>query len=869
MSQQQKTNAPQNHYLRPNQPAVCSKHGVQKVSDGSEECCPLHNLDVAQDALRQLELAELDQKDAAVLQSQIPCKPVASLRAKRRRFTVICTLFTLGSLLLSFTVPASDDILAPGPLCSTHAQILAEEGGNRCAACHSAGNDGFLAWAGSLFSKRSNLGPTQSELCLKCHEENLMGQLTALAPLETSKSDQRLFNAHGLPKDQLQSLTAKYTHSDSSPGFLASISTSLSASPGSSSDGKIACSTCHREHNGSEADLTALTDSQCQTCHKNRFKSLAEGHPEFTNYPQERRSKIAFDHSTHFGKHFPSQSTSFDCRRCHLDDDFQNVMKLAPFEQSCASCHDQPIRDSVGSGIELINLPMLDIDTLTSVGIDVGDWPAAAQGDFDGRIPELARMLLYADVKARAAFEQLGDDFEFIDLDINDRAQMETASQLVWAIKRLLHDLSVDCDATISNRLRQIVNDEKAEFKIEHFTSSVDPGTLRRAVNRWLPTLSKEMRARNLERKEAPAKDPLLGDSAKPTMRFASNGFRIQDDDILADNPLKKLVRNKTKRDQKGDTESKSNRLPVLKKLERPNMDLGNSSNPNSKVENKKRILNPTLQDTTLNDKEQNRIQNPLYSNPDDDLLAINPLSAKFSPNSVDGNTAPEILPPQGSESPPVQTTSPLTNVDKQKKDIPPPANSPPSAISSDVLWMNRLLDKSRTQRAGFWIEDDRTFSISYRPSGHADKFIQAVTDIATHNSNNDGTKRLMDQFLKPTSTGLCASCHTVDRIVGDRLAVNWNSMTRDPSIREFTRFSHRPHLIQPQTADCSSCHELLVDVDIQDSFSGFDPMKNKSNFRPTTKMDCMGCHQKGQASNSCTTCHNYHIGSKVISRIK
>jgi hypothetical protein len=62
---------------------------------------------------------------------------------------------------------------------------------------------------------------------------------------------------------------------------------------------------CHREHQGAEFDLTAMNDSGCQTCHQQRYESFAADHPDFGAWPYERRTRIAFNHSSHQAKHFP------------------------------------------------------------------------------------------------------------------------------------------------------------------------------------------------------------------------------------------------------------------------------------------------------------------------------------------------------------------------------------------------------------------------------------------------------------------------------------------------------------------------------------------------------------------------------------
>ena len=100
-----------------------------------------------------------------------------SLRWRRWIFTLSVTAFTLGALMIAFATPSiRNEIIAPGELCSSHAQILAGQGVDRCGACHPGGDQSFSQWTSTaLFGANVDL-PTQSELCMKCHEQSFDGQ---------------------------------------------------------------------------------------------------------------------------------------------------------------------------------------------------------------------------------------------------------------------------------------------------------------------------------------------------------------------------------------------------------------------------------------------------------------------------------------------------------------------------------------------------------------------------------------------------------------------------------------------------------------------------------------------------------------------
>ena len=187
-----------------------------------------------------------------------------SIRSKRRIFTVSCTAFTIGMLMIVCSSPYSKEFLVPGTLSSNHAQILAGQGADRCAACHAAGGGSVAQWIANTLSLGRSQGLTQSELCMKCHDKSL--------------NPDAALNPHNVPPNEMAEISSKFQQ--------VSFDASMVFQPPVSNH-NIACNACHREHHGSAADLTAMTDKQCQSCHQSTFHSFATDHPEFTAYPQE------------------------------------------------------------------------------------------------------------------------------------------------------------------------------------------------------------------------------------------------------------------------------------------------------------------------------------------------------------------------------------------------------------------------------------------------------------------------------------------------------------------------------------------------------------------------------------------------------
>jgi hypothetical protein len=207
------------------------------------------------------------------------------------------------------------------------------------------------------------------------------------------------------------------------------------------------------------------------------------------------------------------------------------------------------------------------------------------------------------------------------------------------------------------------------------------------------------------------------------------------------------------------------------------------------------------------------------------------------------------------------------------------------------------------------WRLDPDTVAIRFRPRGHADPLLKRWLDAAVAPA---GATQLgaMEYALASLATseadGKCAKCHSVD-ITPDARQVNWHQKRRDLKQRGFTRYVHRPHLIQPKLRDCVACHSLdgpaaapeaalpeaatppsdtesgeATDaataeapaetapdagppaVDRSKGYAhGFEdrnPATFTSNFAPLDQATCRTCHQAGAASNSCLNCHNYHV---------
>ena len=591
------------------------------------------------------------------------CRPVRSLRAVRGRFVAACAVLTAGALLIVLSSGSRNRVIAPGPLAMPHAQLLAQADGDaNCAACHAAAQKSVSGWTAALVAGHGD-GPTQSELCGNCHGKSISVE-TALMP-------------HNVPADRLREITEART-------IAAVGSLNHTAKTNFSPDSKIACSTCHREHQGAHADLSAMDNAACQACHQRRYESFANDHPDFGAWPYERRTRIAFNHASHRSKHFADEHQAFDCRMCHVEDATQAVQLTGGYEAACAACHDEKIATSVAQGVPMLALPMLDVEALRAARHDIGPWPDGASVDFDGRLSPMMKLLLAADPAAAKAIGTLGEDFEFLDIDRDDEAQLAAAADLAAAIKRMLADMSERGPAAVRERLSAALGRDVAQAEVAALMAGLSLETIRGAAG-WVTS----------------------ADGAATDWGRGSSWLGLAE--------------------------------------------------------------------------------------------------------------------------------------------LDPPYFGPPFGP------------------AGAWFRDDATFTVRYRPAAHADPVLTGWLELLAKTPNlaqQPLALAMFEELSSPTSTGLCASCHSVEQHVSGELVVNWRASTRESKPRTFTKFTHGPHVILPQLADCTRCHALNESATAT-AYVAWAPHRFASDFLPMSKRQCIQCHTRAAAGDRCQSCHNYHVGDR------
>ena len=123
---------------------------------------------------------------------------------------------------------------------------------------------------------------------------------------------------------------------------------------------------------------------------------------------------------------------------------------------------------------------------LQNAGHNIGAWPKAATGDFDGRLPPMMKLLLAADPVAAQALSKLGPDFEFQDIDPDDPQQLADCANLTTAIKSLLADVSQRGLVAMRERLTIALGRDVSEAEAATLTAGLSVDTVRGTVG-WLP----------------------------------------------------------------------------------------------------------------------------------------------------------------------------------------------------------------------------------------------------------------------------------------------------------------------------------------------------------------------------------------------
>jgi len=451
-----------------------------------------------------------------------PCRPKRSLRGMRRRLTWLAVLGALGVSI--FTLAGRDRAAwaIPGPLTSQHATSA-----QRCTDCHLEIPGVHLSPAA-----RAQHIADHNLRCLQCHELGAHGS-----------------SPHGLDPQELARLTAEAKEKNA-PIAQAILASARKLAPDAHTP--LSCAACHAEHHGRDVDLKKMDSRQCQTCHQKQFDHFAQDHPEFTDYPYERRTRLRFDHATHWQKHFYEPQVAAvaptSCTTCHEPAPDGRQMVVRGFDQTCARCHAGQIAGegrAGDKGVAFFRLPAVDVATLQASGVAVGEYPAFAEG---GLTPFM-RWLLEGDPAAKQALAEL-DGVDLANLKTATSGQRAAAAQVIWSVKGLMADLATQGQEVLVRRLGMLAKNHPT---LAGRTGQLSADSLAAAQQAWLPSLLTEVAAYRRGEKPALPKPAASGNEApsatpRPAVAPAADPATPASDDLLAeDAPAKSAADAKPK----------------------------------------------------------------------------------------------------------------------------------------------------------------------------------------------------------------------------------------------------------------------------------------------------------------------------------
>lgn len=401
-----------------------------------------------------------------------PCRPLRSLRARRAFFVTGLVLFSVALVAMFSFTPLRDRLISPGPLTAKHSAKA-----QACDTCHADETKSPLSWIQLAVAGGEKTAPSA---CVRCHKVSV--------PATADKP-------HNLTGEQLQAITAgmqKQVGDEAVRRFNIF----------SGAEQSLQCDSCHREHRGKHAALTDVPNKRCINCHTSQHADL-DDHPAFTQFAYSRRTRINFNHTEHFEKHFKDEKVAKhapdSCATCHALDDEYGIMVSRSFKDSCLRCHkdDTTGESFIEKGVAFFRLPYLDMETLNKHNISVGQWPDGLE--FEDLTPMML-FLLSANENLRPLLKRIVDrELSLGELDGESTETLQQVGELVRTMKDIFLDMAHRSSRWLSlvEKLTDLRLDNTARATVENFLPVQD---LNRAFSIWIPNLSIEKVLRNRDK---------------------------------------------------------------------------------------------------------------------------------------------------------------------------------------------------------------------------------------------------------------------------------------------------------------------------------------------------------------------------------
>jgi len=816
--------------------------------------------------------------------------------AARDRLAVLVAFVTALSLSAAFVMSKGKAFLMPGPMASVHGAI------EDCASCHTKSGSSKLSWLHGLVAGDPL---ADSKACLTCH-----------------KMPDTALNAHGASADALKQSEERLTKIAARLPPPQSARAQSIAFP---TDDVVArglyCATCHQEHQGIDFGLNQISNEQCNSCHVAKFDSFEGHHPQFENYPFKRRTRIIFDHSGHFGKHFPevakkdgAKRTPATCSTCHNSRQDKRIMTVAPFHQTCAACHlDQIVgneRASGPKGIAFLSLPGLDLDSLRKRNAPIGEWPQSSEAV----LTPFMKVLISRTERGRRSIEAT-ESLNLLDLASATDDEMEAVTNLAWEIKGLFYGLIAGTASDVLGELDLGGGRANAEV-VADLSAGIPRDVIIRAQQQWLPDLAAQVANRphtgqlkeggwgqaitdssvagsaqqeDPPRSEAPKDTNVSGEATAET---GSHQSRYED---RAPDPSPDQAASRAgpkSADDEAAAVATVRRNPqaclmsifgqcVLFKEE----EVETTSAEDSKA---KRTADKLPPPSRLGAQDVGNTRQQKVVTTETDISRLKPgsghsrLAAADQRNGNAADQTDDLLYPNEEEQRAMEAHAKdagtrahsTAGAGRSKADRGAPAGGatasrdaaakPPLGVAP-AAEIERNVDAETWTEYGGWYQQDH--AIFYRPSGHKDKFIRAwlaFTGPSVSRGDRSLAAAVFDFLTAKDAQGGCTKCHSVDDVQGAGRIVNFSPPSVEAKHGSFTQFVHEPHFGIMDNRGCLSCHKLESNRSSLESYAHGDPKKFASNFGTVKKEVCETCHARGKARQDCLTCHKYHVNGVV-----
>ena len=778
--------------------------------------------------------------------------------ARRDCLAVLMALATVVCLGAAFFLSKGTQFLMPGPLASAHGAI------ENCSACHTKSGSGKLSWIHGLVAGDPL---ADSKACLTCH-----------------KMPDTAFNAHGASVDVLKQSTKRLTRIVAATPVPQSARAQSAAFPTDDMAARgLYCATCHQEHQGVGFNLSRISNEQCRSCHVVKFDSFDGNHPKFDTYPFKQRTRIVYDHAGHFGKHYPelrkkdpAKRIPETCATCHDSRHDKRIMAVAPFEQTCTTCHlDQIVgkeRATGPKGIAFLSLPGLDLDALKRRKAPIGEWPDGSEAE----LTPFMKVMIGRNEQGRALIKAV-DSLNLQDLANASDDQIKAVTNLVWEVKRLFHALISGKASDVLGDLNIVSGAKLSPSLVADLTASIPRDVVVSAHQQWLPNLAREIANGPIASDQKPVSEQDQGGSSSETTESRPAGSDPPEEpsgsDALQTTPTPDPQSSDSgaagiaKRDPPPCLVHILGQCVMFKDQEaqpaRPEGAAGQTDTANTRPDGAGTLPEPMraglkgagpAAEPEAAAGKSDAAEKLLAQAGDqsDDLLFPTDEELRAMRNRNKG--AGKAAEPDGAASAPADAAA-ASNTPAEKL---PATAAPVITIESDV-------DPESWAEYGGWYRQD--YAIFYRPTGHKDKFIYSwlyLTGPQAPKGNKSPAAAVFDFLTGKDAQGSCTKCHSVDDIPGKGRVVNFSPPSVESKRGRFTTFIHEPHFGLMEDRGCLTCHSLEKGRPYLKSYEKGNPQDFASNFGAVKKDLCQTCHTSGMARQDCLLCHSYHVNGVI-----